>query len=284
MQLFLMMLMFVGVSSAGDAPEVLEREAYRTWLQEIGSVESVYLDSIFDWYEEQKNSSLPPSVEQDPDQLVISIDKPLQDAIEAEANGDIERGVTYGLETYGKLNAPLAVVLETILFRWGKPIGATSGVTYPFDIVFGFRQETLAPHWGPTAFRTETVMKSGGVAKDQNDVNSLVMRGSPSTGYDFVGSYFGPKGKTATTSSISMIWIRPTEDGKTEYRVSGRYTGQSYAIFGIDFGRRNYGFNVTKIRQGQKDFYAMVEELKTTGKIRERRPVSDSSALIPVFP
>ncbi len=284
MQLFLMLMMFVGVSSAGDAPEILEREAYRAWLQDIGSVESVYLDSIFDWYEEQKNSSLPPSVEQDPDQLVVSIDKPLQDAIEAETNGDIEKGVTYGLETYGKLDAPLAVVLETILFRWGKPVGAASGVTYPFDIVFGFRQETLVPFWGPTAFRTETLLKSGGVAKDQNDVNSLVMRGNPSTGYDIVGSIFGPNGKTATTSSISMIWIRPTEEGKTEYRVSGRYTGQSYAIFGIDFGRRNYGFNVAKIRQGQKDFYAMVEELKTTGKIRERRPKSEGHELTTFFP
>jgi hypothetical protein len=284
MQMLMMLLMFVGISSASDAPAVLERESYRSWLQEIGSVESIYLDSVFAWYEEQKNSPLPPSVEQDPDQLVVSVEKPLQDTIEAEANGDIEKGVTYGLETYGVVNAPIQVVLETILFRWGKPIGASAGVTYPFDMVFGFRQETLAPHWGPTAYRTETLMKSGGVAKDQSDVSSLVLRGDATNGYDLVGSFYGAKGKTASTSSISIIWLRPTGEGKTEYRVSGRYTGQSYALFGIEFGRRNYGFNLAKIRQGQKDFYAMVEELKTTGKIRERRPNSGFMDLSPVFP
>jgi hypothetical protein len=66
--------------------------------------------------------------------------------------------------------------------------------------------------------------------------------------------------------------LKPLSDGSTEYRVSGRYTGQSYLFFGIEFGRRNYGFNVSRIRAGQKDFFAQAAELKKTGKIRERRP------------
>jgi hypothetical protein len=265
------LLVLLSSSAFAEAPQQLERETYRAWLEEIGSVQSVYLDSVFDWYEEQQQTSLPPSVGQDPEQLVVSVDKPLQDTIEAEKNGDIEKGVTYGLETYGVIHANMQLVLETILFRWGKPVGENSGVTYPFDLVFGFRKESLFPFWGPRTFRTETTMKSGGVAKDQNDINSLVLR-EDAGGTVLAGSFWGANGKSASTSSISIIYLKPMENEKTEYRVSGRYTGQSYALFGIEFGRRNYGFNLTKIRQGQKDFYSMVEELKNTGKIRERKP------------
>lgn len=279
----LMSLLAVNFVQASDAPSVLERESYRSWLQEIGSTESVYFDSLFDWMEEQKDSDLPGAVDQDPEKLFVSVDKPLQDTIEAEANGDIEKGTTYGLETYGRIAAPIETVLETILFRWGKPIGQLAGTTYPYDTVFSFRQETLSPYWGPQAYRTETLMRGGGVAKDQSDVNSLVLRGNASDGYFLIGSFYGPKGRTPTTSSMSIIYIKPTPNGETEYRVSGRYTGQSYAIFGLEFGRRNYGFNVTKIRQGQKEFYSMVEELKTTGKIRERRPTNEGeSAFFPM--
>ncbi len=271
----MMGLLLATLVQASDAPAVLEREAYRSWLQEIESVESVYLDSLFDWMEEQKISELPAAVDADPEKLFVSVDKPLQDTIEAEANGDIEKGTTYGLETYGKISAPIETVLETILFRWGKPVGQLAGTTYPYDTVFSFRQETLAPFWGPQAYRTETLMRGGGVAKDQSDVNSLVLRGNSEEGYFLAGSFFGAKGRTPTTSAMSIIYLKPGPSGDTEYRVSGRYTGQSYAIFGLEFGRRNYGFNVTKIRQGQKEFYSMVEELKTTGKIRERRPTNE---------
>jgi hypothetical protein len=272
--------MFAYSNAFAEVPERLERESYRAWLEEIGSVQSVYLDSVFDWYEEQQQIALPPSVDQDPERLVISIDKPLQDTIEAEANGDIEKGVTYGLETYGVIPANIELVLETILFRWGKPVGAESGVTYPFDLVFGYRKESLFPFWGARTFRTETVMKNGGVAKDQSDINSLLLRGD-SSGYVLAGSFFGANGRTPSTSSISIIYLKPMANDQTEYRVSGRYTGQSYALFGVEFGRRNYGFNAAKIRQGQKEFFSMVEELKTTGKIRERKPSKEGFEPVP---
>lgn len=273
--LFLSLLLAPTLASAADVfelPGAIERESYGAWLEEIGSVRSAYTDHLFDWLEEQKTAALPKEVAVDPEHLFVTVDRPLQQAIEAEANGDVERGVTYGLETYGVVDADVATTLETILFRWGKPVGAESGVTYPLDTVFGYREEKLTPVWGPGSYRSETTMKNGGVAKDQNDVSTLLVRGNPRDGYVIVGNFFGPKGKTPSTSSMSIILIRPTADGRTDYRVSGRYTGQSYLIFGIDFGRRNYGFNATRIRAGQKDFYANVAELKNTGKISERRP------------
>jgi hypothetical protein len=47
--------------------------------------------------------------------------------------------------------------------------------------------------------------------------------------------------------------------------------GQSYAFFGLDNGRKNFGFNVSRIREGQKDFYSQVKALKETGKIPEKQ-------------
>jgi hypothetical protein len=257
---------------AGEAPAHLERYSYWDWLDEIGSVASPYLEPLFDWYGEQVFTSLPPETWADPELLHVSVDRPLRETIQAEAMGDVERGVTYGLETYGVIDAPIETTLETILFRWGKPIGRPSGVTYPVDTVFSFREERLEPFWGPMAYRTETSMRGGGIAKDQNDVSSLLVFGNSEDGYVIVGQFFGPKATTASTSSMSFTMLRPLPDGRTDYRVSGRYTGQSYLIFGIDFGRRNYGFNISRIRAAQKDFFGMVAELKATGKITERRP------------
>lgn len=268
-------LILAGAARAEDAaqaPAEITREAYGAWLEEIGSVTSPYQEKLFDWLDEQNSRTLPPEVMSDPDHLFVTVDRPLQETIEAEEMGDVEKGVTYGLETYGILDAPVDTVLETILFRWGKPVGAASGVTYPVDSVFSFREEKLETFWGDRSYRCETTMRGGGVAKDQNDTASLLVRGDAQTGYMLVGNFFGPNGSSPTTSSMSIMLLKPLEDGRTEYRVSGRYTGQSYSFFGIEFGRRNYGFNVSRIRAGQKDFYGQVQELKATGKITERRP------------
>ena len=255
-----------------EAPVEITREAYGAWLEEIGSVTSPYQEKIFEWLDEQNSRTLPREVMSDPDHLFVTVDRPLQETIEAEEMGDVEKGVTYGLETYGIIDAPVDTVLETILFRWGKPVGAASGITYPVDSVFSFREEKLETFWGDRSYRCETKMRGGGVAKDQNDTASLLVRGDALAGYTIVGNFFGPNGSSPTTSSISIMLLRPLEDGRTEYRVSGRYTGQSYSFFGIEFGRKNYGFNVSRIRAGQKDFYGQVQELKATGKITERRP------------
>jgi len=272
-KLLILALLFSSQAFAKDAPADLNRENYSSWLAQVGSVTSPYLERIFDWAEEQRGTRLPDPVLADPDKLFVSVERPLADAIEAEANGEVEAGVTYGLETYGIINSPVAKVLETILFRWGNPIGSkTGGVTYPVDTVFSYREEKAQLMWGANSYRVETVMKGGGVAKDQSDISSLLVRGDASRGYMIIGNFFGALGKTPTTSSMSIMLLTPTADGKTDYRVSGRYTGQSYKMFGLDFGRKNYGFNVNRIRNGQRDFYLMVDELMRTGKITERKP------------
>ncbi len=259
-------------ASEAQAPEQIERSSYTAWLEEIRSVISPFNEYMFDWYETQLRSPMPEEVAQDPEKIFVAIDAPLAETIELEDAGDIEAGVTYGLETYALVDAPVDTAIETLLFKWGKPIGQASGTTYPNDTVYGYRQETIEQKWGPATYQTTTVKTSGGIAKDQKDIYSLMVRGDSVRGYVAVGQFFKPNGNTSTISSMSVLMFLPTPDGKTEFRVSGRHMGQSYKFFGIEYGRRNFGFNKDRIRVGQKEFIDSIYELKRTGTIKERRP------------
>jgi hypothetical protein len=259
-------------ASEAFAPEQVERESYNAWLQTIGSNVNPFSDYLFDWYEEEMQRALPPEVAQDPENIFVAVDRPLAETIELEDAGDIEKGVTYGLETYALVDAPVDIALETLLFKWGKPVGEAAGTTYPMDTVYGFRQESIEPKWGPSTYQTTTTKTNGGLAKDQKDLWSLMVRGDSTRGYVVIGNFFKPHGNTSTTSSMSMMLFLPTPEGKTEFRVSGRHMGQSYTFFGIEYGRRNFGFNRDRIRVGQKEFIDSIYELKRTGKIKERRP------------
>lgn len=262
--------------AAGDTtpPPSIERTTYVRWLKAIKSVVSPFDQKIFAWYEQQRNLPLPNEVNADPQKLFVSVERPLAATIELEDAGEIEKAVTYGLETYGIVDAPVEMALETIMFRWGKPVGQAQGTTYPTDPVYGFREEKLEPQWGEGAYRTITHKTGGGVAKEMHDVYSLLVRGDARSGYVLVGSFIGKEGRnqTQTTSFITIVMLKPTADGKTDYRVAGFHMGQNYGFLGIEHGRKNYGFNRDRIRGGQKEFYDQVAELKKTGKITEKRP------------
>ncbi len=264
-------------SAAGpNPPAVLEKASHNAWIKQIGAETiSPYANFAFGWYEAQKARALPPQVNADPDKLFVSVAAPLAEAIKVEKSGEVAPGTSYGLETYAIIDAPASKVMETILFRWGKPIGQTGGITFPYDTVFGYREERATPEWGPNAYKTYTFKRNGGIAMDMNDVFAMVVRGDAKNGYTLVGSLLEPYGNGTTTTSttyITIITLRPMADGKTDYRVAGLLTGQDYSFFGVDNGRKNFGFNVTKIREGQKEFIKQVKALKDTGKIPERRP------------
>lgn len=274
MRFFLLLGLVASIALASEAvaPEQVERASYRAWLGEIGSVESPFLDYLFDWLESELPRALPAEVAEDPEHIFVSVDRPLAETIELENAGDLEAGITYGLETYALVDVPVEIALETLLFKWGKPIGEREGTTYPVDTVYGFRQESIEAKWGLRTYQTTTTKANGGLAKDQRDIYSLMVRGDATRGYVVVGGFLKPNGNTTTSASMSMMLFLPTSDGKTEFRVSGRHMGQSYKFFGIEYGRRNFGFNKERIRAGQKEFIDSMYELKRTGKIRERRP------------
>lgn len=262
------------MAASPTPPAEIERNSYLEWTQSVGAPDTPYHDFTFRWYETQLVSALPREVAADPENLFVSVAAPLTEARRVESAGDAEEGTTYGLETYAVIDAPVETVKETILFRWGKPVGKESGETYPNDTVFGFRKESAAPVWGPGSYRTETIKRNGGIAQPMNDVFSLLVRGNAQDGYVLAGTYIEPVKGASTTSTtyITIIMIKPTADGKTDYRVAGFLTGQSYNTFGTEFGRRNYGFNASRIRDGQKDFISQVMSLKNSGRIPERRP------------
>jgi hypothetical protein len=132
---------------------------------------------------------------------------------------------------------------------------------------------TFAEHWarGQGSFYSTAVQAGGGIARDLNDTFSILLRGNARDGYSIFTSFLAPGGDTQTTGHFSIVMIKPTGNGKTEFRQLAFQVGQSYAIFGIEFGRKNFGFNYSRVRQGEKGFVAQVMELKTTGKITEKK-------------
>lgn len=238
--LFLLFSLSTFAHAEPQPPANPVRADYVKWLQSHGGTISPFSDYVFDWYEAQVGAPLPKEVAADPEKLFVSVEKPLAETIELEDNGDIEAGVTYGLETYAIIDAPVSMVLETIMFKWGKPVGQREGTTYPLDTVYSYRQESIKERWNSNAWETTTTKTGGGFAKDQHDVFSLVAFGDAQKGYVLLGNFTKNHGFTTTTSSFSIMTLTPTADGKTDYRVSGRHMGQSYTFLGIGYGRKNF--------------------------------------------
>ena len=57
-------------------------------------------------------------------------------------------------------------------------------------------------------------------------------------------------------------------DGKSSFKISSRYQGQSYRFLG-EIGRNTIGFNASKVRGIQKSYVESVVELRTTGRIKD---------------
>jgi hypothetical protein len=254
------------------APAKIEKDSFLAWSKSINATENAFADYLFDWFESEKGRDLPPQVYNDAEKMYVSVESPLRQTIELEEAGTIEEGVTYGSEIYAKIPANINQVLETILYRWGKPVGKASGTTAPADTVYGKRVDSIVEKWGPGAYLSITKRTNGGIARDMNDQSLLLVRGNEKDGYDIIGQFIQPNGNTTTTSSMSLMILRALPDGTTSYKLSGRHLGQNYTFLGnVSIGRNNFGFNVGKYRQGQKDFQAMVDELKRTGNIKDRK-------------
>jgi hypothetical protein len=271
-------LLFLSFHSPAQAntsinpPEDLTSISYPGWLRAINSNVSAFADNAFAWYEAQKKSPLPSQVYADPDSIYVDVDRALQETIALEQSGDIEEGNTIGFDAYALINAPIQVVLETKLFNWGKPVGQPQGETYPYDSVFSLVHDVSTLRWGANNFWVTTSQTGGGVAQDLHDDYTILVRGNSTRGYSVFASYFGPEGDTATQAHISIVILTPTANGKTEYRQCVRQNGQSYKIFGIDIGRKSFGFNAARDHDGVKLLSQQMLELKSTGTIKQNKP------------
>lgn len=263
-----------GTDAGSAPPATVTRASHETWLRAIDSPVSAFHDKIYDWQEEQLRSPLPAPVNSDPDKLHVAVERPMRETIELEQSGDIEEGNTIGFEAYAIIPAPVATVLEAKLFTWGKPVGRAEGETWPFDSVFSRKHDTLKAKWGAGNYYCTSDTSGGGIVKNLHDDYTLLVRGSDAAGYTLTAAFFAARESSPTSSHLSIVTLKPLSGGRTEFRQTVRQQGQSYKIFGIDYGRRNFGFNAARVREGQKQFFATVNELKTTGKIRENKPGS----------
>lgn len=270
--LFSALVLTTGALANANPPEALSASSFAAWAGSLGAASSPYFENIFAWYEQEKDRALPAIVTAQPDATLVVTDGPMQECIRKEEAGEVEEGITYGSELYSKINAPIETVLETILYRWGKPVGQKQGTTYPMDTVYSYRQEKLEERYGAGAYYSVEAKKGGGFAKEVNDEYMLLVRGDAVRGYDLVGQFVRPAGATTTKSAIMVMMIRPRPDGGTDFKGNAWLTGQSYAFLGnVGVGRRNFGFSAERVRGGQRDFLRMVAELKSTGTIRDRR-------------
>jgi hypothetical protein len=254
-----------------NPPAQLTRESLRTWLAKLHDPSPFY-DAIFDWYDEQLTIPRPSQVDTDPDKLFVRVDRAMAQAIKVEDAGDAEEGTTVGFEAYCRVDVPIAIALETMLFFCGKPVGKDQGDTYPFDTVFSQSHCTLEKRWGDGNYVWRTAQIGGGAVQDVRDENVVLLRGNAADGFVLFTSFTGPAGDTTTTTQCMIGMLRSLSANSTEYRQYLQRNGQSYKIFGLDFGRKTYGFNAARVRQVEKPLAAAMVELKTTGKIKENRP------------
>lgn len=264
---------------ANPAPERLELDSYLAWatpILERDGRESVspFAALVFDWYQnEGVSDSLPAEVAADPGKIWVNVDRPLAQTIELEESGEIEEGNTVGAEVYAEFDAPVETSLEAMKFLWGKPVGAESGRTYPLPSPFARRVEYFSPltELGPRAFANVTLRRDGGIVKDIADRYILLVRGDKENGFTVVMQFVKPALASGTKQVFAMATLRPLPNGKTAYRISTRFQGQSYKVLGnVSVGRAQIGFNRAKVRAVAEEYGAKIQELKTTGTIKDR--------------
>lgn len=262
--------------AGSPAPAQLTLESFTNWSKPLlkPSYASAFTPNVFEWYENEKSRGLPQEAISDPGKIYVNVERPLRETIGYEEAGDIEEGNTVGAEVYSEMDGTVAQVLETMLFRWGKPVGAAEGKTYPPGGQFARRIDYFAPNpnWGTGAYASLSLRKDGGIVKDIADRYIMLIRGNEKDGYDVFMSYVRPGGNTLTKQCMAIAIIRPLPNGKTSYKLSTRFQGQSYKVLGnVKIGRAQIGFNIAKVRAIQEETMGMLKELRTTGKIADKK-------------
>jgi hypothetical protein len=258
------------------APQVLTLDSYTKWAAPMlkPGYASLFTGKVFEWFENEKSRDLPPETYADAGKIYVSVDRPLQQTIELEQSGDIEEGNTVGAEVYSLMDGSVHEVLNTMLYRWGKPADAEDGKTYAPGGQFARRIDYWAPNanWGAQAFASLSLRKDGGIVKDIADRYIVLIRGNDAQGYDVIMQFVRPGGTTLTKQCFAMAIIRPAANGKTSYKLSTRFQGQSYKVLGnVRIGRAQIGFNVAKVRAIQEETMGMLKELRSTGKIADHK-------------
>ncbi len=260
------------------APAELSEDAYRRWAEPLLNATgtdrtSPFTAKIFAWYEANKNTGLPAEVAKDPQKIYADVATAKAETIKLETDGEINKYIAAGANVYAEMEGTTDQALETTLFLWGKPVGKSEGRTKPeASPTHSKRVDYLEPNekFGPGAFANLEIRRNGGIVRDLSDHYLILVRGNSVKGYDVLMQFVAPEGKTETTAVLAIAIIRPLPNGKVAHKIASRYMGQSYGILG-PIGRDAMGFNQTKVKAIEKRFTDYVNELRTTGTIKDQK-------------
>lgn len=210
------------------------------------------------------------------DKILIDVDAAKWQNMEVEINPAISvpKRATVGFDGYAIIDAPIDAVLGIYQFRNGVParmreLNMDSARVYPLDGLFNYRREesyVFDAAWGPGAYfnRSYKMRANRSFVRDLMDSYANIVRGDATRGYDVIFQLLGkgcpaaselPANKcaTETKANFTIVMLRPLPDGKTAYKISGRFIGQSYGL-PITDGVNTIGFDVSKFRSGQVEF------------------------------
>lgn len=254
------------------APKALDYDSFTKWsapILEANDAVSPFTEGAFKWLADERVRGLPNEVYNDRDHIFVDVSGPRAETEAFEDSGEVEKDTTVGANLYAEMDGTVDQVLETMLFRWGKPVGAKEGQTNPEPGNFSARTEFFAPQpeWGPGAYANQSVRKGSGIVKDMNDRYAVLVRGDSSRGYEVLMQFVKRGGKSETTKCIGIAIIAPLANGKTAYKITTRYQGQYYGTLGSWVGKSQFGFNVKNAKEVQLDFIRQLNDLKTKGTI-----------------
>lgn len=212
---------------------------------------------------------------------------------------------TVGFDGYAIINADIDAVLAAYQFRNGRSTEADAlnlrfTQVYPMDGLFNYRrEESLAVDhlWGPGAFYNISIKQAPSITFVDPilDAYAVLVRGNREAGYDVLFQLLGrgcpvsirdsasgeirtdaPRPldgegdldavcRSGTRSNFTMLILRPLPDGKTAYKISGRFVGQSYSSH--PNGVSSIGFSPSRFQTGQMEF---IQQALTIDASRKR--------------
>lgn len=217
--------------------------------------------------------------------ILVEIEAAFNQALDVQDDSSVDMPPfsTVGFDGYTIIEAPIDAVAATYQFRNGLPVGAKErgwkeGATYPNDKLFEYRREKFSDMtdvWGPGAhFNTSIKQRStegGSFVKGLSDAYAVFARGNAKAGYDIVFQFLGkacfPEEEqklddcnSLTKSSFTILMLRPIDEKRTAFKMSGRFNGQSYQTF-REVGYWEVGFNAPAFLRGQFEFNVQARKL-----------------------
>lgn len=204
--------------------------------------------------------------------IYVDIEQAYKDIKRVERETDLPKDASVGFDEYTIIDASLEAVLGAYQFRNGIPISleartAARESTYPLDSLYEYRRETsqdMSKQWGPGAFLNFSLKQRSNKSfvNGLSDSYAVIVRGNAKEGYDILFQFLGkacfPEEEqiiddciTETKSNFTIVMIRPIDEKRTVFKMSGRYMGQTYTSLRKPNAFYSIGLGVDRFLAGQ---------------------------------